>query len=455
MKKTIATIAAGMLLLPAAALAQGLIGQCADCHTMHNSEQNKPVAQKWDVATKTVKTGQSANQNLLKMDCIACHASGTSSASVKPMLGGSKIPQVYHLDTANDLAGGNFKYVIESGDRKGHNITDLVAQDVSNKYAAPGDIRTHNFGPGYGRLPVSGASDTTKVTNTGFTCAGAVGCHGTRAQLISGYTDLNGGDGSAWPSFWANTQKRQGIAAISGAHHNNYDGLKEPLQNAVAVHDGSKVADGYRFIQGLIGQGNMTAGERWMNKNASSHNEYFGLVAGAGTDGTGGAEPNGCNRCHIEGTSANGGSGRMTYDSTLRVPNQSMTGFCITCHGNFHSTASGAATSASIGDFQNNGTSGAFLRHPSDYALPERGEYLGYTTYNVSAPVARPSLDGSISATVTAGTDMVMCLSCHQAHATPFDGMLRFNYAQMIAGGGGALGEGCLACHTTKGVSKQ
>jgi predicted CXXCH cytochrome family protein len=58
------------------------------------------------------------------------------------------------------------------------------------------------------------------------------------------------------------------------------------------------------------------------------------------------------------------------------------------------------------------------------------------------------------SATVTPGTDMVMCLSCHQPHATEFDGMLRFDYQQIIAGGG-ATGQGCLACHTTKGINKQ
>ena len=27
----------------------------------------------------------------------------------------------------------------------------------------------------------------------------------------------------------------------------------------------------------------------------------------------------------------------MTFDSTLFVPNQSMSGFCTTCHGKFHS----------------------------------------------------------------------------------------------------------------------
>ena len=424
MKKVLAIAAVALMALPAAALAQGLIGQCSDCHTMHNSEQGQPVALQGSSLTPSA----TPNQNLLKMDCIACHASGTSATAVRLLDNGSKVPQVLHSDFANDLAAGNFKHLADGGDRKGHNITDLFAADTDNLYAAPGDYRSHSFAPGAG--------------TTGFTCAGAVGCHGTRAQLISGYTDNNEGNGGAvgdpLDDFWTNTAKRQGIAAVSGAHHNNYDGLKDAVQNTVGQHDGAKVAAGYRFIPGLKGKGNMT--DRWTNKDASSHNEYFGVAAPA--------PGSSCGFCHVTGDSGVGGSGRMTYDSTLLVPNQSVSGFCITCHGKFHSV--GAASTG--GD---NGTGGAFLRHPSDYVIKESGEYAAYDVYSVTAPVARPDLAViADTAAVVGGTDMVMCLSCHQAHATPNDGMLRFDYSLIVAGGG-ATGQGCLACHTTKGVSKQ
>jgi predicted CXXCH cytochrome family protein len=427
MKKGLAIAAVALMALPAAALAQGLIGQCSDCHTMHNSEQGQPVALQGSSATPT----GTANQNLLKMDCIACHASGTSGTAVRVLDNGSKVPQVLHSDFANDLAGGNFKHLADGGDRKGHNITDLFAADADNLYAAPGDYRTHDFGPGAG--------------TTGFTCAGAVGCHGTRAQMIAGVTDPNNTinpavgntDGSDGTDFWQVTQKRQGIAAVSGAHHNNYDGVKDPLQNTAVQHDGAKIAASYRFIQGLKGAGNLT--DRWTNKDASSHNEYFGNTTALGAS---------CSTCHIEGDPSVGGSARMTYNSTLALPNQSMSGFCITCHGKFHSVGA-----SSVGG--NNGTGGAFLRHPSDYVIKESGEYAAYDVYSVTAPVARPDLaaiaDGSA---VDGGNDMVLCLSCHQAHATPNDGMLRLDYSAIVAGGG-ATGEGCLACHTTKGVNKQ
>ena len=148
----------------------------------------------------------------------------------------------------------------------------------------------------------------------------------------------------------------------------------------------------------------------------------------------------------------------MTADSTLQAPNQSMSGFCTTCHGNFHSSSLEDGTNYDRGPA--NGTSGAFLRHPSDYVIPATGEYAAYTAYNLTAPVARPTVATAASDVVAPGTDLVMCLSCHQAHATPYDGMLRFDYAAMIAGSqvddaaSQALG-GCMACHTTKGTSKE
>jgi cytochrome c553 len=96
--------------------------------------------------------------------------------------------------------------------------------------------------------------------------------------------------------------------------------------------------------------------------------------------------------------------------------------------------------------------------------IPGDGEYANYTTFDVSAPVARPTLYAAADATLNPGTDLVMCLSCHQSHATPHDGMLRFDYAAqtslMRAGSFVTTAEaqaagGCLACHTTKGVLPQ
>ena len=110
-----------------------------------------------------------------------------------------------------------------------------------------------------------------------------------------------------------------------------------------------------------------------------------------------------------------------------------MTAFCSGCHGAFHHEKDGSSN---------------WIRHPSDAVIPNSGEYASMsTTYNPAVPVARATL-GSVSDTITLGTDMVMCLSCHVAHGSPYSDMLRWNYDDMVAGGGGS--GGCFTCHTEK-----
>jgi len=124
------------------------------------------------------------------------------------------------------------------------------------------------------------------------------------------------------------------------------------------------------------------------------------------------------------------------YDSKKGMIKQGkvMTGFCSGCHGEFH-----WQSSSLIG--------GAWYRHPSDYFIPNEDEYAGMsTTYNPLVPVARWTLS-AVSPTVAPGTDLVMCLSCHRAHAGPYNDMLRWDYqnADDLTSAWG-----CLQCHTEK-----
>ncbi len=433
MKKLTVAATAVLAALPLIASASGgMIGDCYDCHTMHNSEQGEPVAEIGIGGTVT----ETPLENLLRMDCIACHAqNGPNNVVVMP--GGSKIPQVYHQDTT-DLAGGNFRYIDSlNSSRKGHNVIDLFLggdDNADDNGAPPGRYSADIHGPNY----------SVNSTYDQFTCAGSVGCHGTRAQLLSGMTVDNGTD-----NIWVWT-KRTGISAISGAHHNSYDGAKDGenyLDNGNVIHDGKRIAEGYRFIVGLKGYGNEAS--RWLNVDKDSHNEYYGGDPSKTTLTTG---LSGCDTCHIEGDGP-GVSSFLAVNSSLKVPNNSISGLCTTCHGKFHSGGTG-------GDYENNGVSGAFLRHPTDYLIPNRGEYAAYTVYDLTAPVARPTLYTSPSNVVTPGVDLVMCLSCHKSHASEYDFKLRFDYremTEMIAGGYPDIATaqskgGCLACHTTKGV---
>jgi predicted CXXCH cytochrome family protein len=437
-----------LLALPGMALASGgLKGDCYDCHTMHNSENGLPVA----VVNGAVSA--TPQENLLKLDCMACHAADPSGGTkLLTLPGGSIVPQVAHGGGADDLAGGNFSNGIGDSS-KVHNVVDLFNGQWDTNGGDPADLG--EFGAPPGTAPAAHYHGLTREVFTtdlatpfdAFTCAGARGCHGTRAQSLAGATIDDDGNASTANVFVGT--RRTGIAAVSGSHHNSYDGVKESMgyNNAAtdgATHDGQIVADGYRFIPGLYGYGNETT--RWENVSPTEHNEYYGNGQGLTV------EESGCGACHIEGhTGGIGGSSRAAFGSSLRTPNNSMSGFCSTCHGNFHS--------AGGSDYVDNGVSGAFLRHPSDYVIPNSGEYADYTSYDLTAPVARPSITGltASSDVVTPGTDMVMCLSCHEAHGTANDYLLRFDYTTMTAGAyadiatGQAAG-GCLACHTTKGV---
>lgn len=197
-----------------------------------------------------------------------------------------------------------------------------------------------------------------------------------------------------------------GFGGLGGAHHGN-DGTSTQA-SAPATVSGS-----YRFLAGIRGLEN--AGWNW-NETPASHNEYYG-------------EDNTADRS----AGANYG-GRDTISF-----------LCAECHGLFHGTIDKDAVTGS-----------PWIRHPTDVALPGSGEYLLYNTadglttgtYSVEAPVARATVEAASGSTINPGTDIVMCLSCHRAHGSPLNDMLRFDYNMMTAGGSNT--GGCFTCHTTK-----
>jgi len=194
--------------------------------------------------------------------------------------------------------------------------------------------------------------------------------------------------------------------AMSGAHHTGdsilkFGSINETLQ-------GGSVGTSYRFLKGVKGGEDSD----WQaTASAIDHNEYKGAA-------TPPAE---------------------SVDETTPA-GATMSGFCAECHSRFHGTAdTGSAT--------------PWLRHPTDISLPATGEYAAYTTYNPAAPVGRTAIPiAAASGQVTpAGNtdDIVLCLSCHRPHASPYQDILRWSYNDMDAGAG-ANNTGCFVCHTTK-----
>lgn len=111
---------------------------------------------------------------------------------------------------------------------------------------------------------------------------------------------------------------------------------------------------------------------------------------------------------------------------------QTVTAFCSGCHHDFHGSSY-------------MGSPGNWIRHPSDFAYPNTGEYAGYnpvSNYNATAPVGWTD-------TTTPSGPVVMCLSCHVAHGSQYSDLLRWDYSAIVAGGGSSSA-GCFVCHTTK-----
>ena len=137
-----------------------------------------------------------------------------------------------------------------------------------------------------------------------------------------------------------------------------------------------------------------------------------------------------------------------------------MSEFCAGCHGNFHMFSAVADQGIVPGATRQS----PWIRHPSDVLLPGEAPYNAYTSYKLSAPIARKTtIDNTYpkeAVTIASGTGaavtgadgdaVVFCLSCHRAHASEEADSLRFSYNKMLTGDGATSGEGCFACHGDK-----
>ncbi|MCK5194070.1 MAG: hypothetical protein KAQ71_09690, partial [Desulfobulbaceae bacterium] len=199
---------------------------------------------------------------------------------------------------------------------------------------------------------------------------------------------------------------------IAGTHHKNVNGQ---------LNDATWPYESYRFLHQVKG---LESSDWEENATAENHNEYFATSSPLQLDCA--------TRCH-------------TVSGMVISRSGTISGYCATCHSQFHTL--------SYDGFEGIGSTinSPFLRHPTDVSLPATGEYAAYTEYDLDAPVGRLTVPATSSSVVTPGSDAVMCLSCHVAHASNYPDMLRWDYDAMIAGNAGAAaGTGCFSCHTTK-----
>jgi predicted CXXCH cytochrome family protein len=354
--------------------ANAIQGVCSNCHTMHNSQHDSQYSG---------AMGDGPNGYLLRYACVACHSGSNADFSTNGGKTGWGAPIVLRSDAApggqggtNTLAGGDFYWVANGSDAKGHNVADIngVGQDSNIGptlgYTPPGWDPDASSG-----LPIAGQVAGGEASwSSQLTCAGKYGCHGDHTKTSS-------------------------LDGIYGAHHQN-PGTDTQVTNP------TNIGESFRFLGNIKGLEN----NDWnYDETASDHNEYYG----------------------VDGNANYANKDTISY-------------LCAECHGVFHSSI---------------GSSSPWIRHPTDIDLACTGseEYCSYNpdnnnVYSVEAPVARATVPASASSTVTPSgntDDIVMCLSCHRAHGSPQDDLLRWNYSTIQAGQG-TTDNGCFVCHTSK-----
>ena len=366
----------GVMLLFTGVAGAKVSGPCVDCHSMHWSQTPWPTG--WG------NSSNGPNEALLVNDCVGCHSGASALKGTS-----NEIPVVLRTTEPDgtgpgkSLAGGDFYWVAQGADTKGHNVDGVASVDGNLSYDPPGWDASATAGNTFGQ--VTGGNNPNWGSNQ-LTCAGMYGCHGKHTETTN-------------------------AGAIRGAHHGDDSCLHVP--NVDESKQGQSVVTSYRWCGGIHGIED-SDWEWTASDGTTDHNQYKGV------------------------------NGNNNYSDKTTISY-----LCAECHGVFHSD---------IG-----GSSSPWLRHPTDFDMGSASgtEYQYYNggsgsnnDYSVIAPVGSSTIGPNPLSTVNAGsadgTAIVLCVSCHRAHGTEYDDLLRWDYSAMIAGQSSTPNKGCFICHTTK-----
>jgi len=283
---------AGAFLLPVAANAGRVTGQCVNCHTMHNSQGNLPMTGATTAGSPT----------LLKGNCAGCHTGGVNDATGREAAGTIHAPQV--TDSTNILSGGYFNAI---SDATHHNVANISTADVDGAL---------------GNTPPGGAAMGGMLT-----CEdchqGTGGHHGTGG----GFRLLSGVTGTPAANYGVNMAAANGVGNRSAASYNG----------TINTFCGS--------CHSLFhGAGNQMAGGSWIRHPTDitlSSEARAGLTTYSTADAAYGTKgdivPVGdtdlvlCLSCHVPHGSANADLLSFAYSSNSAGDGSASNG-CETCH---------------------------------------------------------------------------------------------------------------------------
>ncbi|MFH0810267.1 MAG: cytochrome c3 family protein [Pseudomonadota bacterium] len=361
---------------------------CKLCHTMHNEEDGKTVfLSKFKVGTPAVKDGQAA-PGLLRTTCVGCHSSTDSGEYRHDLGGGQYVPIVFHTTgPANGigLAGGDFYWVV-NGDGKGEEPKDRYGHNV------------------YG---LSERDSTFKSVPGGDDYCTA--CH----------DDLTAecGEGGSLVSHWTGCQG----CHVFPRHHKDTDAYRM-LQGHAMPYPRDTDEDNIACDNYVIGFGSSKY------EAEGDFNEYKGTTIDLDKTTAEWAKDDKLVR-------PKGAPAYRSGQRRLEVTH-SISAFCAGCHA--------------VGN-ENLRAGGKWVRHPADVVIPAEtfndipGDKVGVLRVARDKDTAYFKGIKVGSGAITAGEDLVMCLTCHRAHGSKYPYMLRWEYRPDVdqADTGGS----CISCH--------
>lgn len=254
-------------------------GDCVNCHTMHNSQDGSAVAKIYDGATDSM-VESTAQVNLLTSDCLGCHTNASGNATIVAIGTGNKsrVPIVLTGSAPNDtpgvnagvsnvLAGGNFFWVANGDDNKGHNVfglrgTTFAVNKDTTLTEAPGNFQV------VGDSSICNDCHGTLATEN----SGCQGCHFAAHHVDDGIDNPLVAEGDGWYRFLS-------VATMVS--------VKNPSTNTRNI---------LLAVPGVAG----VEDSNW-EQNPASHNVYKGAEAFS-VGGSGGVSGNSigmfCTGCH-------------------------------------------------------------------------------------------------------------------------------------------------------------
>ena len=220
-----------------------------------------------------------------------------------------------------------------------------------------------------------------------------------------GIGNTNDPAGKETGSFYTQGTTGLGCAGINGCHGNETD-----LDDMAAISGGHHDPSAYRIL--YVGT------DAVLGSGAKDYEEaIIADTAGTQTVYTSGADQN-----------------VNIYSAEVTDP--SISELCAKCHGDFHNENGSTADC---------GSGSPWIRHPTDVAIPTTWT-IGGSTYTLDAADYKHNPVGYDDAIfqATAGRKAT-CLSCHRAHGTAHNDLLRWAYSTQDAGS--ELEYGCLGCH--------